>query len=119
MSQPDETVPAPEADEVNTYFTHVSHWDGRWRFSTTEDNPPLATLVGCTVNIGDKDGGVYEGVTVTAVDERTGQVTVTGGGFGVRFRDDEARPFEGTRTIAAHDIARGFIRPQGRRGQPC
>lgn len=99
----------PEADDANTYFTHVARWEGRWRFATTEGSPLLASLTGLTVNIGDKDGGVYEGVTVTEVDERTGQVTVTGGGFGVLYRDDEAKPYDGTRTIAAHDIARGYI----------
>lgn len=70
---------------------------------------PFASLVGKKVNIGDKDGGVYEGVTVTKAEG--GELTVEGGAYGVRFQDEEARPFDGTRTILAYDIARGYIHP--------
>jgi hypothetical protein len=93
-------------------FSHVTMMlGGTWMYASAGSDHPLAGLVGKVVNIGDKDGGVYEGVTVAAVDERTGYLTVRGGSFGILFRDSEAAPFEGDRLIAPYDIARGIIRP--------
>ena len=106
-------------DGSKTYFGHVSCHDGTWRIWTTEASYPLASLADRVVNIGDKDGCVYEAVTVTACDERTGELAVTGGSFGRRFRDTEAAPFEGTRTIAARDIARGYVHPGQPQEEPC
>lgn len=107
----------------------MSDTDGRIRFNHpgysnlrsawiawTTDLPEgfiyLATLVLRKVNIGDKDGGIWEGVTVTALDERTGVLTVEGGTYGVALRDTEGRPVEGQVRIASHDIARGFVHPE-------
>lgn len=70
----------------------------------------VADLVGKTVNIGDKDGGVWEGVTVTAFSEGTGFLTLEGGQFGsVMSPDDEARLLEHATSLSAYDIARGYI----------
>lgn len=107
--QPASPLPA-DADGM-IRFSHVIYWKGQWWMTTSAGDALLSSLVGRVVNIGDKDGGVYEEVTVTGLDERTGDLAVTGGGFGQRFRDSEASPFEGTRTIAPHDIARGFTHP--------
>lgn len=103
--------PAPP----RTYFEGADRRNGDWSVRTADGIILMSGLVGRKVNIGDKDGGIYEGVTVTACDERTGHLTVTGGGFGVRFRDSEVTPFEGERTILPWDVARGFI--HGEAGQ--
>lgn len=68
---------------------------------------PLSELEGKTVNIGDKNGGVYEGVTVAGFDGR--MLMVEGGGYGTIFGSRKAEPFEGRRGIYAHDIARGYV----------
>lgn len=70
---------------------------------------PVSSLVGQVVNIGDKDGGVYEGVTVTAFDEARGYLTLEGGVHGSCFRPDEARPLEHLLSLHVHDVARGFL----------
>jgi hypothetical protein len=69
----------------------------------------VSSLVGQVVNIGDKDGGVYEGVTVTAFDERRGYLTLEGGACGSWLRPEDARPLEGQVSLHVHDVARGYI----------
>lgn len=73
------------------------------------DSVLVSSLVGKTVNIGDKDGGVYEGVTVTAFDERTGHLTLEGGVMGSAYRPEEARPLERPERLWAYDVARGYV----------
>jgi hypothetical protein len=71
----------------------------------------LAThLVGKTVNIGDKDGGVYEGVTVSSFDESRGVLYLEGGMCGSAFgSEDELRPLDGLVPLHVHDVARGYV----------
>jgi hypothetical protein len=97
-------------DDGRTHFDHVEFSSVRRGYiGWTPDGRvvPMADLEGKTVNIGDKNGGVYEGVTVTGFDGRA--LTVQGGGYGTIFGSREAEPFPGTRRIYAHDIARGYI----------
>lgn len=73
------------------------------------DRVPVTDLVGERVNVGDKDGGVYEGVTVAAFDEKTGHLVLEGGVTGSALRPEEARPLEEPLRLWAHDVARGRI----------
>jgi len=98
-------------------FDHIWHSDrtGGWvtelRTSGRWAVVPVSALVGKTVNIGDKDGGVYEGVTLTAFDEQTGYLTLEGGISGSCFRPEEAKPLQRPERLLAHDVARGFVHP--------
>lgn len=101
-------------------FSHLGHSTryGGWFMDqrTGEDEwtmVPVSSLVGRKVNIADKDGGVWEGVTVTQFDERTGCLTLEGGVTGPGYRPEEARPMVGPASVAVHDVARGFINGDG------
>ena len=103
---------APEGDGRKRFGGLCHMMSGDWHYICEGADLPLSDLVGKVVNIGDKDGGVWDTVTVTACDARTGKLTLQGGGYGARFRDTEAKPFEGTVDLYAHDIARGYIHPE-------
>lgn len=101
-------------------FSHLGHSNryGGWFMDqrTGEDEwvmVPVSSLVGRKVNIADKDGGVWEGVTVTGFDERTGYLALEGGITGPGYRPEEARPLEGAYHLRVHDVARGFINEDG------
>lgn len=84
-----------------------------WVAWTRFDVVPLSALTGRTVNLGGKNGGIYEGVTVTAVDNRTGKITVEGGSSVSCWpRDDELKPLAGPASIYVNDIARGYVHPR-------
>jgi len=70
---------------------------------------PVSALVGQKVNIGDKDGGVYEGVTVTGFEPAAGVLILEGGLSGSCFRPEEAAPLPAGSRLSVHDVARGFI----------
>jgi hypothetical protein len=96
-------------------FDHIWHsgrlggWVTGLRTSGGWAVVPASSLVGRVLNIGDKDGGVYEGVTLTAFDEQTGYLILEGGISGSVFRPEEARPLERPERLWAHDIARGYV----------
>jgi hypothetical protein len=69
----------------------------------------VSELVGSVLDVGDKDGGVYEGVTLSAFDEASGYLTLEGGVSGSRFRPEDARPLERPLRLWAHDVARGAL----------
>lgn len=98
-----------------TYLDHMwfSGRTGTWitelRTGSETAMAPVSSLVGKTVNIGDKDGGVHEGAVITAFDERTGYLTLEGGVHGQSFRPDDARPLTGPARLWAHDVARGYV----------
>lgn len=70
---------------------------------------PVSSLVGQVVNLGDKDGHVYEGATVTAFDEERGYLTLAGGMHGSPYRPGSIAPLEAPEQVWVHDVARGFI----------
>jgi hypothetical protein len=85
-------------------------WIMETRTGDDHNAAPVSSLVGKTVNIGDKDGGVWDAVTVTAFDETRGFLTLEGGRYGSAFRSaEEARPLEGLHSLSAYDVARGYI----------
>jgi hypothetical protein len=99
-------------------FSHLvwSNLQGTWIMETRTGNACefalVSSLVGKTVNIGDKDGYVWDSVTVTRFDERRGFLTLEGGRHGSAFHpEDEAWPLEGLHSLSVHDIARGYIHP--------
>lgn len=113
--------PAPQEQEAvavsfRRTFSHPAYIGrrGGW-FMDQRTGPdewetvPVSSLVGQVVNIGDKDGGVYEGVTVTAFDEARGYLTLEGGVHGSCLLPDEARPLEHLLSLHVHDVARGFL----------
>jgi hypothetical protein len=85
---------------------------GQWSFWAPgygdEDLLPAARLVGKVVNIGTKDGIVYDAVTVTAFDDRKGILTVEGGQRGSAIRGG-AEPLAGPEEVTIWDTARGYI----------
>jgi hypothetical protein len=99
-------------------FDHIWHSDrhGGWvtelRTSGEWAVVPVSSLVGEVLNVGDKNGGVYEGVTLTAFDEHTGYLTLEGGITGSAYRPEESRPLERPERLWAHDVARGYVRRQ-------
>lgn len=74
---------------------------------------PMADLVGKVVNIGTKDGVVYDTATVVSFSD-SGTLVLEGG----RKRSPwppGATETEGREEIHCHDIARGYIHPEGGR----
>lgn len=83
-----------------------------WVTWTADDVIPLRALAGRTVNIGTKDGMVYEGATVTGFDALAGVLVIEGGMCGrPRFEPGEAESLDGPDKVRADDIARGYIHP--------
>ena len=107
--------------EERTCFSYVDYCSGEWRLITREGvKYPLAALVGLVVNIGTKDGLVYEGTRVTALDERAGRLTVEGGPCGRPFFEPgEADPVDEPEEVPAWDIARGFVHPRDAQDPEC
>lgn len=91
------------------YSTKSREWVTELRTGGEWAVVSVSSLVGRTLNVGDKDGGVYEGVTLTAFDERGGILTLEGGISGSSFRPEEARPLETPERLWAHDVARGYV----------
>lgn len=88
-------------------------WLMETRTGDVYDAAPVADLAGKTVNIADKDGGVWDAVTVTAFDEATGHLTLEGGCHGSAFRPEEARSLDRPERLWVHDVARGYIHGDG------
>lgn len=84
-------------------------WIMETRTGGVHEAAPVASLVGRTVNIGDKNGGVWDAVTVTAFDERTGHLTLEGGRCGVPGHLEDAWPLDKPMRLWVHDVARGYI----------
>jgi hypothetical protein len=91
------------SDRQGGWVTELRAPSGDW------DTVPVSSLVGRVLNIGDKNGGVYEGVTLTAFDERTGYLTLEGGATGSAYRLEEPSPLERPERLWAHDVARGYV----------
>jgi hypothetical protein len=70
----------------------------------------VSSLVGSTVNLGTKDGLVYDSARVTAFDEREGSLTLEGGSTGNPWREDDL-PVQMTEPdyVWVHDVARGYV----------
>jgi hypothetical protein len=101
-----ETNPATEPD-VKFGAGDYIRTRSAWGFFTADGQVLLADgLVGKTVNIGTKDGMVYDSTIVTAFDEQDGTLTLFGG---LAASDlDNIVPVDGRRTIWIYDIARGY-----------
>jgi hypothetical protein len=91
------------SDRLGCWVTELRAPSGGW------DIVPVSSLVGKVLNVGDKDGGVYEGVTLTAFDERAGYLTLEGGVTGSAYRLEEPVPLDRPEQLWAHDVARGYV----------
>lgn len=91
-------------------FSDVDWRKGEWACYVDGRPVPLRDLVGKVVNIGTKDGLVYDSVQVTALAERTGYLTVEGGRKGGAY-GGEVTGLAAPEDIIAWDIARGYIHP--------
>lgn len=98
------------APEGAVYFGAVTLHQGRLTFYGNPD-VPIEELTGKLVNLGSKDGAVFERVTVTGADDR-GVLSFEGGRTGWPWQP-EREPVElpGTQYIWAYEVARGFIWP--------
>ncbi len=95
---------------ARTLFTQGDHRGQRgWGFLTGDGHLPAAGLIGQIVNIGTKDGLVYDTCTVTAFDSRQGVLTVTGGRTGSPWAGGEPTPLGGEDQVQLWDIACGYI----------
>lgn len=105
----------PGSDDGKTYFDHVEYSTSRrdWIAWTSDDVMLLKDLVGKVVNIGTKDGMLYEGTTVTGIDQRRGLLTIEGGRCGRPLMEPgESDPVDEPEVIDPYDIARGYIHPE-------
>jgi hypothetical protein len=73
------------------------------------DSVPVSSLVGRVVSLGDKNGHVYEGATVTGFDEQKGHLTLEGGRHGSPYRPDDIAPLDRPERVWAYDVARGVV----------
>lgn len=72
----------------------------------------MADLVGKTVNVGTKDGLVYDGATAVSFTE-DGVLVLDGGRKGSPWRDSDVTPMTGPEPVHCYDIARGYVHPEG------
>lgn len=114
-SQMDPDISA-EGDDGKVYFDHLEYSTSRreWIAWTKGDAMSLKGLVGKIVNIGTKDGMVYENTTVTSLDQSQGLLTIEGGRCGGRpvMEPGESDPVDEPEVIGPYDIARGYIHPE-------
>lgn len=86
---------------------------GQWmtdvRIGETWTGEPATYLVGRTVNMGDKDGGVYEGVTILALEPATGTLILNGGLMGQAYGRSEPVPVPDGARLSVHDVSRGVF----------
>lgn len=83
-----------------------------WIYWTAGGPQPMTELVGKTVNVGTKDGLVYDAATVAAFTD-DGFLTLEGGRKGFPWRGSEITGMTGLESVHCHDIARGYIHPEG------
>jgi len=95
-------------DRLDWYRTKTG-WYMDQRTSGEWGCAPVASLVGRTVNIGTKDGLVYDSVKVAAFDERSGVLTLEGGSTGSRWNDDDPVEMTGPDQVSVYDVARGYV----------
>ena len=69
-------------------------------------------LVGKTVNVGTKDGLVYDGAVVAGFTP-DGSLILRDGRKGLPWRGTEITEMDGSESVHCHDIARGYIHPEG------
>jgi hypothetical protein len=103
--------PVPEDDGRVLFSGGGHHGSSGWGFHTRTAYLPAGGLVGKTVNIGSKDGPVYEACTVTAFDPATGILTLAGGRAGNPWTPDVPPEPVTTAQISLYDIARGYLHP--------
>ena len=94
-----------------TRFYQGSNRRGKWTFQTRDSLLPAGELVGSMVNIGTKDGVVFDSALVVSFNEQNGILTVDGG-LRQAYSDPQPRP-TGTAEISVHDVARGYIHAPG------
>src|SRR5262245_20294756 len=82
---------------------------GAWELLGPDGYFPAADLVGQVVNIGSKDGVVFDATTVAGFNERTGMLMLDGGRIGSPYTDTAPRPVMND-LLRLHDLARGYIR---------
>lgn len=85
------------------------HWVTDVRVSGDWSTELACYLVGRKVNLGDKDGGVYEGVTVIALESSTGTLVLGGGLMGQAYGNAEPVPVPDQARLSVHDVARGVF----------
>jgi hypothetical protein len=72
----------------------------------------IRDLTGKVVNVGTKDGLVYEAVTVVSFAD--GVLTIDGGRKGFPWSPERGvTEMTGPEAVHCHDIARGYVHPEG------
>jgi hypothetical protein len=91
------------------------HGEG-WLLDGIDGPFPVTSLVGEVVNIGTKDGLVYESATVLEVTD-DGSLTLTGGQYGSPYWEGrEPVPLDREQPVWLYDVARGYVHePQAAR----
>ena len=104
-----------ELPEGAVPFDHPT-WNrrrGDWGFYQNGDHfISMSDLVGKVVNVGTKDGVVYDTAMVTAFRD-TGLLVLDLGRKGTIFNG--AADMDGPEEIHCHEIARGYVHPDGPR----
>jgi hypothetical protein len=85
------------------------HWVTDVRLSGEWSTVPATYLVGRTVDMGDKDGGVYQDVTVICLEPATGTLVLSGGLMGRAYGNAEPAPVPDQARLPVHDVARGVF----------
>ena len=87
------------------------HADQQWGFFGRDRFIPVDDLMDRVVNIGTKDGLVFEHATVAGFTASRGILTLTGGICGSVYGDKQGEPNDAA-NVLMHDIARGYLHPE-------
>jgi len=100
-----------------TPFDHPD-WNrrlGLWGFYGGGDFFPMNDLEGHVVNVGTKDGLVYDGATAVRF-TADGALVLEGGRKGFPWSPERGvTEMTGPESVHCHDIARGYVHPDGPR----
>src|SRR3984957_11285742 len=88
--------------------------DGTWIYWSGDGPHPMTELAGKTVNVGTKDGLVYDGAVVAGFTP-DGYLILRGGRKGLPWRGTEITEMDGSESVHCHDIARGYVHADGPR----
>jgi len=84
-----------------------------WIYWTAGGPRPMTELIGKVVNVGTKDGLVYDGATVAGFTE-DGFLTLEGGRKGFPWSPERGvTEMTGSESVHCHDIARGYVHQKG------
>lgn len=99
--------------EGATPFDHPdwSRTGGDWFCWTAAEPLRMSDLVGKVVNVGTKDGEVYEAATVADFTDK-GFLVLEGGRKGFPWSPERGiTDMDGREDVHCHDIARGYVHP--------